>query len=191
MRPRQILELLKTEIEVFSSHFILSRHLVAGATAIGDINRVQLLLSEGLNEQVKSAFFGDSLRIAARTGREDILKLLIRHYLNASSDANAREAISQAFTAACASGHASTVHFLLYASKGNAMRIFDSEEAIIAAAKYGHVALVQTLLQRAILPNNRAIVISEAAFAASSRGHPLVVQMLLNHSLDVNERHQS
>lgn len=186
MEPWRIFKLLETETEVSSSQFILSQHLVAGATAIGDINRVQLLLSKGLNEQVKCAFFGDSLRIAARRGREDILKLLIRHYVNASSDVNAPEAISQAFTAACASGHASIVNFLLHASKGNAMMTFNYEEAIIAAARNGHVALVQTFLQRGLLPDNRAIVISEAAFAASSRGHRLVVQMLLNHSLDVN-----
>ena len=46
MEPRRVLKLLKTGSEAAGSEFVLSQHLLAGATAIGDIDRVQLLLSK-------------------------------------------------------------------------------------------------------------------------------------------------
>ena len=187
--PRKIFELLKMEPDIAGSHFNSSQHLLAAAVAIEDIDRVQLLLSEDPREHASSAFFGffgEALQNAARTGREDILKLLIESYPHTPSNPNVPDAIAQAFTAACTSGHASIVHFLLDSySEANSMHTFDYEEAIIAAANHGHVALVQTLLQRFIRLDNHN-VLTKAAFAAASRGYPLVVQMLLTHSLDVN-----
>ena len=185
MDPRQVLELLKTGSEAAGGEFILSQHLLAGAAVIGDINRLQLLLSKGPNEQLKSAFFGDAMQNAARIGREDILNLLIQNRTNTSLDTIALKAVAETFTTACASGHASIVHLLLSYSEANAMDVFHPELAVSAAARNGHVALVQALLQHFNLPNNHNLV-TQAAFAASSRGYLQVVQTLLNYTLDVN-----
>ena len=187
--PSENLRTFKVEPDIAGGEFIPSQHLLAAAVAIEDIDRVQLLLSEDSPEHASAAFFGffgDALQNAARTGREDILKLLLKSYPHTPSNPNAPDNIAQALTAACTSGRASIVHFLLDSySEANVMTTLDYEEAVVAAANYGHVALVQALLQRYIRlddPN----VLTQAAFAAASRGYPLVVRMLLSLSLDVN-----
>ena len=185
MEPRRVLELLKTGSEVAGGEFVLSQHLIAGAAAIGDIDRVQLLLSKGPNEHSESAFFGDAMQNAARTGREDILNLLIQNGTNTSLDTIISKAVAETLTAACASGRASIVHLLLSYSEANAADVSHLELAVSAAARNGHVALVQALLQRFDLPNNHNLV-TQAAFAASSRGYSRVVQTLLDYTLDVN-----
>ena len=185
MVPWQVFDLLKNGFEVAGSEFALSQHLLAGAAAIGDIDRVQLLLSKGPNEHLKSAFFGNAMTNAARTGREDILNLLIQNGTNASRDMIAPNAVAETLIVACASGHASIVPLLLSYSEANAMDVFRLELAVSAAARNGHVALIQALLQRFDLPDNHNLV-GLAAFAASSRGYSEVVQMLVNYNLDVN-----
>ena len=183
MSPRQIFELLKTESQAAGGQFNPYPHTFVGAAAIGDIGWVKLLLLvDALGEPMKSTFFGDARQNATRIGREDILKVLIEEGSNASS-----ENIAEAMTAACASGHASIVHFLLDSYLDTNARIkLDSEPAIKAAAYHGHITLVQTLLQRFHLPNTHK-TINQAAFAASSRGYHLVIETLLkNHSLDIN-----
>ena len=183
--PRRVLKFLKTGSEVYDGEIALSQHLLVGAVVIGDIDRVRMLLSKGPNEHLKSAFFGDAMQNAARTGREDILNLLIQNGTNTPLGTIAPKAVAEAFTAACASGHASGVHLLLAYSEANAMDIFHPEVAVSAAARNGHVALVQALLQRFSHPNNHDLV-TQAAFAASSRGYPRVLQLLLSYNFDVN-----
>ena len=187
MSPWHVLESLETGSQAAGDHFVLSQHILIGAVAIGDIDRVQLLLSEDPNAHSKSAYFGDAMGTAARIGREDILKLLIKNKSNASSDATAPNAMAETLAAACASGHASIVHFLLKSySESNARNELDPEPAIRAAAYNGHPALVQTLLQRFNFSNTHNII-TQAAFAASSQGYHHVIQALLtNHSLDIN-----
>ena len=187
MSPRQIFEVLKkTKSQAAGVPFDTYPHTLVCAAAVGDLGRVALmLLSNAPNEPMKSAFFGDARQNAARIGREDILKVLIEKGSNASC-----KDIAEAFTAACASGHASIVHFLLDSSPhldANEKSInLDPEPAIKAAAYHGHTTLVQTLLQRFHLPNTHK-TITQAALAASSRGHHLVIKMLLdNFSLDIN-----
>ena len=121
---------------------------------------------------------------AARTGREDMLNLLIQNKTN-NLDTVAPKAVAEALTAACASGHASIVQLLLSYLEINAMDVVHLDLAVSAAASNGHAALVETLLQRFNLAKNYDLV-TQAAFAASSRGYPRVVQMLLNYTLDLN-----
>ena len=183
MSPRQIFELLKSESQAAGGQFNPSSHTLVGAAAVGNTGWVELLLLiDALSEPMKSTFFGDARQNAARIGREDLLKMLIEEGSNASS-----KDIAEAFTAACASGHASVVHYLLDSYLDANERItLDPEPAIKAAAYHGHTTLVQTLLQRFHIPNTHKII-PQAAFAASSRGHHLVIQTLLNnHSLDIN-----
>ena len=115
---------------------------------IGDVDRVQLLLSKGPNEHLRSTFFGDAMQNAARTGRGDKLNLLIQNETKASLNTTAPKAIAETFTAACASGHASIVQLLLSYSEASAIDVFHPELAVSAAARNGHVALVQAPLQR-------------------------------------------
>lgn len=178
MSPRQIFEHLKTDFQAAGGQFNAYPHTLVGAAAIGDIDGVELLLQvDALNEPMKSTFFGDARQNAARIGREDILKVLIKGGSNSSP-----KDIPEALTAACASGHAPVVHFLLDSySHANAEFKVDPELAIRAAAYHGHVALVQTLLQRFDLPDIHKTS-TQAAFAASSRGYPAVIQMLLSEN---------
>ena len=181
--PRQILELLKTESQAAGGQFDPHSHTLVGAAAVGGIDWVKLLLLvNALGEPMKSTFFGDARQNATRIGREDILKVLMEEGSNASS-----KDIADAFTATCASGHASVVHYLLdsYLNANERIKL-DPEPAIKAAAYHGHTTLVQTLLQRFHIRNTHKII-TQAAFAASSRGYHLVIQPLLNnHSLDIN-----
>ena len=184
--PRQVFELLKnTTREKTGTEMAGGEHFLAGAAAIGDIDRVRLLLSKAPEMYLKSAFFGDVMQNAARIGREDILSLMIQNGTNNPFDMFPPKAVSETFTAACKSGNASIVQSLLSYSEANAMDAINPELAISAAARNGHVALVQALLHRFDFHKNHSLV-TQAAFAASSRGYPQVVQMLLNHSLDVN-----
>ena len=185
MDPRQVIKLLKIGSGVADGEFILSQHLLVGAAVVGDIDRVGLLLSKDPNEHFKSVFFGDAIKNAARTGREDILNLLIQNKTNTPVDTIAPKAVLEAFTAACASGHASIVQLLLSYSKARAIDVFRPEVAVSAAARNGHVALVEALLQMFNLPH-RYDLVTQAAFAASSRGYPGIVQMLLKYTLEVN-----
>ena len=186
MYPRQVIEILISTPGVAVGEFILSQNLLAGAVVIGDIDRVRLLLSKDPNEYLQSPFFGDAMQNAARTGREDLLNLLIQNKTNTPLDKTASKAIAEPCIAACASGHSSIVQLLLSYWKANAMDVYIYPElAVSAAASNGHVALVEALLQRFNLPHNHDLV-TQAAFAASSRGYPRVVQMLLNYALNVN-----
>lgn len=183
MSPRQILELLKTDSQAGGGQFDPYPHTLVGAAAVGDIDGLELLLQvDASGELMKSTFFGDARQNAARTGREDMLKVLIKERSSASS-----KDIAEVFTEACASGHAPVVQFLLdLYSHANAKFKVDPEPAIRAAAYHGHVALVQTLLQRFHFPDIHKII-TQAAFAASSRGYRSVIQMLLdNHYLGIN-----
>ncbi|KAM0797761.1 ankyrin repeat-containing domain protein [Usnea florida] len=185
MDPRKVLELLKTDCKIAGSEVIVSQHILAGAAAIGGIDQVQQQLSIGPNEHLRSAFFGHAMQNAARTGRADILNLLIQNKANTPLDTIASKAVAEAFTAACASGHTCMVQLLLSYSKANAMDLFRPELAISVAARNGHLALVETLLQRFNLPHSDDLV-TQAAFAASSRGYPQIIQMLLKYNLRVN-----
>lgn len=181
--PRQLFELLKTDCQVIGGQFDPHPHTLVGAAAVGDLEGLELLLKvDASHERMKSTFFGDARQIAARTGREGMLKVLIRGGSNPSSND-----IAEALTAACVSGHATVVHFLLDSySPANPRFNVDPEPAIRAAAYHGHVALVQTLLQRFHLPDIHKTV-TQAAFAASSRGYHAVIQMLLeNDYLGIN-----
>ena len=193
MSPPQVLELLKPGSQRAGGEFVQSQHLLAGAAAIGDIDQVQLLLSKGPNEHLRSAFFGYAMQNAARTGREDILNLLIQNGANTLVNTIAPNPVAETFAAACASGHASIVHLLLSYSEADAMDVFRPELAISAAARNGHADLVQLLLQRFDLPNddisNHTLVtqdnhtlVTQAAVAAASRGYSHVIQVLLNHT---------
>lgn len=185
MEPCHIFPLLRAGYEESSGGFTLPEHLLTGAVAIGDIDRIRLLLSKGPNEPPRKWFFGDIMQIAARAGRDDILTLLMQSGTKNFPDTVNPEAIAKTFAAACASGHASTVHLLLSYSEASAVKVFRPMIAVSAAAGNGHVALVQTLLQRFQLPNNHDLA-TQAALAASSRGYLPVVQMLLHHTLDAN-----
>ena len=181
MDPRKVLELLKADCKIAGSEIIVSRHLLAGAAAIVDIDQVRLLLSMCPNEHLKKAL----LQNAARTGRADILNLLLQNKANTLPNSIALEAVAEAITAACASGHASIVQLLLSYFEANAMDLFRPELAISVAARNGHLALVEILLQRFNVPH-RDDLITQAAFAASSRGYPQIIQMLLKYNLRVN-----
>ena len=180
--PRQIFELLKTESQAAGGRFDPSSHILVGAAAVGEIDWVEMsMLIDALSVPMKSTFFGDARQNATRIGREDILKLLMEEGWHASS-----KDFADVFTAACASGHASVIHYLLSYLDANERIKFDPEPVIKAAAYHGHTTLVQTLLQRFHILNTHKII-TQAAFAASSRGHHLVIQTLLNyHSLDIN-----
>lgn len=182
MNPRQIFELLETDSQAGEGQFDPDPHTLVAAAAVGDTDWIELLLlCDALSEPMKSIFFGDARQNAARIGREDTLKMLINQGSSPSKD------ISEVFTAACASGHAPVVQFLLDSySHADARFKVDPEPAIRAATSHGHVALVQTLLQRFRLPDIHR-VITFAAFAASSRGYHAVIQMLLdNHYIGIN-----
>ena len=183
MSPRQVFELLKSDSQAGGGQFDPYPHTLVGAVAVGDIDRLELLLQvDALGEFMKSTFFGDARQNAARTGREDMLKVLIKERSSASS-----KDIAEVFTATCASGHAPVVHFLLDSySHANAKFKVDPEPAIRAAAYHGHVDLAHTLLQRFHFPITYKII-TQAAFAASSRGYHSVIQMLLDdHYLNIN-----
>ena len=184
MNPLWVIDLFSTRSDVATVQFVPSQHLLAAAAAVGDIDQVQLLLSEGSNEELKRPFFGAAMQNAARTGREDILKMLIKNKANPPFDADTSSAMADALQAACASGHASIVNLLLE-TYSKAEKVVDPESAMEAAAANGHVALLQALLRRFPYPKNHDVIV-QAAFAASSRGYHLVIQMLLGHSLDVN-----
>ena len=181
MDPRKVLELLKTDCKMAGSEAMIAQHLLAGAAAIVEIDQVRLLLSTCPNEHLKKAL----VQNAARTGRADILNLLIQNKANSPPNSIALKAMAEAFTAACASGQASIVQLLLSYSKANAMDLFRPELAISVAARNGHLTLVEALLQRFNLPHSDDLV-TQAAFAASSRGYPQIVQMLLKYNLRVN-----
>lgn len=180
-------ELLESNDKTEGSFFDQCGNIVAGAAAVGNIHKLQTLLSRGADPTVKSQYFGFALQNAARLGRRDIVSLLMEYNTKTHSYASSGEAAAAALRDACEAGQEQIVRCLLNSEYEMHLLHAGYEDAVVAAAGKGHVDLMWLLLGRRHCPNKEKMM-AQALLTASVKGYLHVVQTLLDSGLDVNTR---
>ena len=185
MHPREISELLKSNRATDGSFFDPSKHMLAASAAVGSMQKLQVLLSNGADPNFKSEYFGFASQNAARIGREDMVLLLLEHDTKACGSASPREAAAAALKAACEAAQERVVQRMLISELEIHLLPTHYEAAVVAAARNGHVNLVRLVLKRGTFPKKEDAM-TQSLLQASARGYLPVVQMLLESGMDVN-----
>lgn len=175
-------ELLKSNNKTEGNLSARPENMLAGAAAVGDMDKLRILLSQGTDPNVKSEYFGFALQNAARLGLRAMVLLLLEHEC-----ASLGQATTAALEAACEAGQEQIVECLLNSQSRIHISDGDYETAVVAAAGNGHVDLMWLLLNRDGFLNKENVM-AEALFTASERGYLEVVLTLLDSGLDVNKR---
>lgn len=179
-------ELLRWNNETEGNLPARPENMLAGAAAVGDMNKLRILLSQGADPNVKSEYFGFALQNAARLGLRDMVLLLLEYDTKTHDCASPGEAATAALEAACLAGQEEIVECMLNSQSRVPTSQTDFEAAVVAAAHNGHVDLMWLLLNQDGLPKKENAM-TEALFEASQRGQLHVVQSLLDSGLDVNK----
>ncbi|KAJ3033157.1 hypothetical protein HDV00_006686 [Rhizophlyctis rosea] len=108
-----------------------------------------------------------ALMVAVRFGQTDVVKLLLK----AGSNVHART--EQALVAAATGGHLNIIHLLLDAGANATTRL---DDALAHAAEGGHTDIINTLLNAGKFAH---MGMEEALLNAAGRGHLEIVQTLL------------
>jgi ankyrin repeat protein len=180
-------ELLESNDKTEGSFSDQCGNILAGAAAVGNIPKLQTLLSQGADPNVKSQYFGFALQNAARLGLRDIVSLLMEYNTKTHSYASSGEAAAAALRDACEAGQEQIVRCLLYSEYEMYLLHAGYEDAVVAAAGKGHVDIMWLLLSPRHCPNKEKMM-AQALFRASAEGYLHVVQTLLDSGLDVNTR---
>ena len=185
MTPCKISELLKSNRETEGSFFDPSKDMLTATAAVGNMHKLQILLSQGADPNIRSEYFGFALQNAAGIGREDMVLLLLQYNAKARGSASQGEAAAKALEAACEGGHERVVQCVLTSQHKVHSLETHYEAAVVAAAGNGHVDLVRLLLEAGTFPNKENMM-TQSLFTGSAPGYPHVVQMLLESGLDVH-----
>jgi len=183
----KIPELLKQNNKTEGIYFDQSEDMLAGAAAVGDTYKLQVLLSQGADPHVKSEYFGFALQNAARLGLREMVLLLLECNIETHGCASSGEAAAAALEAACEAGQEHIVQCIL--SSKHEIHFLPTlyEAAVVLAAGNGHVSLMWLLLDRGGFPDKEKVM-AQALFRASDHGYLHIVQTLLDSGLDVNKR---
>ncbi|ODM15197.1 hypothetical protein SI65_09436 [Aspergillus cristatus] len=155
-----------------------------GAAYGGHERIVANFLSSDINANPPPAsFVNSSLRVAAFTGREDIVKMLLDYAADVNSQG---DFLGNALQAASYHGNGRLVRQLLQAGANVNSHAGHYGTALQAASYRGHLWIVQTLLNHEADANFRGGYYGSSLHAASYKGHVQVVQVLLDHGADVN-----
>ena len=185
MSAREICELLKSNHKTEDSFLDRSKDMLAVAAAVGNIHKLEILLSQGADPNVKSEYFGFALQNAARLGLRDMVSLLLEYKTRTHGCASPGEVAAAALEAACQAGQEQIVQCMLTSKYEICFLQTHYEAAVVAAADNGHVDLVRLILERGDF-HNKENVMTQAMFVASAHGYLDVVQILLETGLDVN-----
>lgn len=165
-----------------------SEDILARAAAVRNIHKLHIRLSQRVDPNIRSEYFGFALQNAARLGRRDIVSLLLEYnHDKPHGCASPGEAAVAALEAACEAGQTQIVDWMLDSSYKIHFLQTHYEAAVDAAAYNGPVDIMWLLLNRDNFPNKENVM-AEALFGASSHGYVHVIQTLLDSGLDVNKR---
>ena len=142
-----------------------------------------------LAENVLLKRWKGKMLLACRTGKTQIVKLLLQHYNSEESGLKSKDENGWTpFMMACCKGHTDVVEFLLDHSEGNIdlnAKSMDGWTAFILACQHGHKDVVKVLLDHSngnINLNTRTTYGWTAFMLACSEGHKHVVKLLLDHA---------
>jgi ankyrin repeat protein len=157
-------------------------------TQLGEYDKVQRLLQDGADANAANAGGELALPIAAKQGRQDLVKLLLdfKADLGTSCEPDGRDALHLA----SGEGHLAVVQTLLEHCANVAARDKNEETSLHRSSWKGHHAVVQTLLEHGADVAARTKSGWTSLLAASDRGHHAVVQTLLEHGSDVSARNK-
>jgi len=155
-------------------------------TQLGEYDKVQRLLQDGADANAANAGGELALPIAAKQGRQDLVKLLLdfKADLGTRCEPDGRDALHLA----SGEGHLAVVQTLLEHGANVAARDKNEETSLHRSSWKGHHAVVQTLLEHNADVAARTKSGWTSLLAASDRGHHAVVQTLLEHGSDVSAR---
>jgi ankyrin repeat protein len=153
------------------------------AAKTGDVNKIEELLTFGIDVNTRDEVNDTPLIVAARNGRSDALKLL----LEKGADLEARnDSRCTALTCACEKGHTEAARLLATSAANINHKNADGLTPLALAARGGHLELVTLLLSNGAdikyRTNNGKTILSLAA----AEGHAEVVKLLLEKGAKVN-----
>lgn len=147
----------------------------------GDIATIKKLLTRGVNPDVMDNNGNTALIIAAREGKDDIMRVL---YL-AGAKINTRNQFGEsAIMLAALNGHSQAVNTLI-AIRANTQGNRQGWTALLYAAFSGHSGIVRQLLDNGASPNEATENGMTALMLAAKNGHVEVVKALLEYHADV------
>ncbi|KAL9593352.1 MAG: hypothetical protein Q9179_005929 [Wetmoreana sp. 5 TL-2023] len=200
IRPWILRELLKTTFQSKDCAADPSAiNKLAAATAVGNLDQVQKLLSEGIDPNTESEFFGYPIQQAALMNQLDIATLLLHHIFEKVSNPDASQsrqanAFAAALAAGSSAGHNEMVQHIRSSSSNIIPALTQQHHASIlsSAARNGHTNILRCLFlwqeRLTSLDNTRAGQFkTNAFFIASSNGYPDVIEMLHSeHGISAN-----
>lgn len=154
------------------------------ASARGDIERVQQILSFGTEKNIRDNNGNSPLSVAAAKGFIDIVKLLVIQGLNVNVK---NKQLWTPLMEAAKAGHTSVVNFLLEKGAAVEFRNKEGNTAFLLAASRGRVDIVKLLLKRVKDIDERNDNEHSALVAACDYGSAAVVELLVNEGANVNQ----
>ena len=153
----------------------------------GDAHKLQELIAEGVNVNVKGKEFDlTALMTAAAKGHIEIVRILLAH----NADVTKREKINDctALMIAAQEGQAEILQVLLAGgAKVNATNAHGLS-ALVFAAAHDQAEIVKILLAKGADVNNRNVNDRTPLMTAAQAGHLEIVKILLANGADVNAK---
>ena len=154
------------------------------AAQYGYESAVKVLIEKGAGFH---AGYGHALVTAARHGREELVKILLWHYINAPSDPNRWDADCDYWRMSLSAGNKDIVKLLMSegteANKRNACG-----PTLTTAGIYGDKERIELLLDLGVDVNAEDDANLTALYRASEHGQPDSVQLLVDRGANVNVR---
>jgi ankyrin repeat protein len=153
----------------------------------GDAHKLQELLAEGVNVNVKGREFDlTALMVAASKGHIEIVRILLAH----NADINKREKINDctALMIAAQEGQAEVLRVLL--AKGSKVNATNAHglSALVFAAAHDQAEIIKILLAEGADVNNKSVNDRTPLMTAAQAGHIEIVKILLVNGTDVNAK---
>lgn len=152
-----------------------------------DIPMVKLMLQAGATPYIENLQERSLLFVAARSGDEEIVKLLMESYVNADF-ADDEGQFGPPFLIAVQYGGVGIVKLLLeYATRQNLLTKY-GQTALFRAAEYGRVEIIELLLEEHVAYDFRYELGYTPLFIAAKNGHMGVVNLLLGKNAARNTK---
>jgi ankyrin repeat protein len=160
---------------------------LVNAAKKGDANKLQELLTRGINVNIKNRQFDlTALMAAASKGQIEIVRILLAH----NADINKREKINDctALMIAAQEGQAEVLRVLL--TKGAKVNATNAHglSALVFAAAHDRSEIVKILLAEGADVNNRNVNDRTPLMTAAQAGHIEIVKILLANGADVDAK---
>jgi len=156
------------------------------AASNGDLSRVQILLTEGINANVKGEYDKTPIIAASENGHMEIVKLLIEK----GADVNAKDSSSRTALMYASKGNGNTAIVKLLLDNGANVNAKDKDGGTaLMMASYHDIEMVKLLLDKGADINAKGSLWNDTALWSAVKGeHTDIVKLLLEKGANVNIR---